>query len=135
MFSSSTKDGKVSNDDKISDAHISVNGLDPCHYFNSPGLSWNAMLKVTGAKLGTISDIDKYLFIEKELRAGISYIVKRYAKENNIYINFYDPKKHSTFISYRDMNNLYGWAMSEYLLYEGFEWLKNIDEFYVMSFN
>ena len=31
------------------------------------------------------------------------------------------------------MNNLYGWAMSEYLPYERFEWLKNIDEFDVMS--
>ena len=31
------------------------------------------------------------------------------------------------------MNSLYGWAMSEYLPYEGFEWLKNVDEFDVMS--
>ena len=33
------------------------------------------------------------------------------------------------------MNNLYGWAMSEYLLYERFKWLKNVDEFNVMSIN
>ena len=26
-------------------------GLDPCHYFSSPGLSWDAMLKMTGVKL------------------------------------------------------------------------------------
>ena len=31
------------------------------------------------------------------------------------------------------MNNLYGWAMSDYLPYEGFEWLNNVDEFDVMS--
>ena len=31
------------------------------------------------------------------------------------------------------MNNLYGWAMSEYLLYERFKWLKNVDEFDMMS--
>ena len=31
------------------------------------------------------------------------------------------------------MNNLYGWAMSEYLPYEGFKWLKNIDKFDIMS--
>ena len=49
-------------------------GLDPCHYFNSPGLSWDAMLKVNDVKLGKISGIDKYLFIEKGLRGGISYI-------------------------------------------------------------
>ena len=107
--------------------------LDPCHYFSSPGLSWNAMLKMTGVKLEKISDIDKYLFIEKGLRGGISYIAKRYAKANNKYMNDYDPKKPSTFISYLDMNNLYGWAVSEYLPYKEFNWLKNIDEFDVMS--
>ena len=40
-------------------------GLDPCHYLSSAGLSWDPMLKMTGGKLEKISDIDKYLFIEK----------------------------------------------------------------------
>ena len=31
------------------------------------------------------------------------------------------------------MNNLYGWAMSKYLPYGGFKWLKNVDEFDAMS--
>ena len=57
------------------------------------------MLKMTGIELEKISDTDKYLFIEKELREGISYIAKRYAKANNKYLNDYDPKKPSTFIS------------------------------------
>ena len=90
-------------------------GLDPCHYFNSPGLIWDPMLKITDIQLGKISDINKYLFIEKGLRERISYITKRYAKVNNKYINDYGPKKPSTFISYLDMNHLYSWAMSEYL--------------------
>ena len=42
--------------------------LDPCHYFSSPGLSWDAMLQMTETELEKISDIDKYLFIEKGLR-------------------------------------------------------------------
>ena len=54
---------------------------------------------MTGIELEKISDTDKYLFIEKELREGISYIAKRYAKANNKYLNDYDPKKPSTFIS------------------------------------
>ena len=33
------------------------------------------------------------------------------------------------------MNNLYGWSMSEYLPYQGFKWLKNIDRFNAMSIN
>ena len=36
-------------------------------------------------------------------------------------------------MTYLDMNNLYGWAMSEYLPYGGFKWLKNVDGFDVMS--
>ena len=51
--------------------------LDPCHYFSSPGLSWDAMLKMTKIKLELISDIDMHLFIEKGMRGGISYIFKK----------------------------------------------------------
>ena len=81
------------------DTCLKYYGLYPCHYFSSARLSWDAMLKMTGIKLEKISDIDKYLFIEKGLRGGISYITKRYAKANKKYINDYDPKKPSTFIS------------------------------------
>ena len=108
-------------------------GFDPCHYFSSLGLSWEVMLKMTGVKSEKISDTDKYLFIEKGLRGGISCIAKGYAKANNKYMEDYDPKKQSTFISYLEMNNLYGWAMSEYLPYEELKWLKNVDEFVVIS--
>ena len=107
--------------------------LDPCHYFSSPGLSWDAMLKMTGVKLEKISDIDKYLFIEKGLRGGISYIAKRYSEANNKCMENYDSTKLSKYISYLDMNNLYIWAMSSYLPYGGFGWLKNVDGFDVNS--
>ena len=43
--------------------------------------------------------------------------------------------KRSTFISYLDMNSLYGWSVSEYLPYKEFEWLKNVDELDVLSIN
>ena len=49
-------------------------------------------------------------------------------------MNDYDPKKLiKKCILYLDMNNLYGWAMSEYLPHGGFKWLKNVDEFDMMS--
>ena len=83
-------------------------GLDPCHYFSSPGLSWDAMLKMTEIELEKISDIDKFLFIEKGRAGGISYIAKRYATANNKYMKVYDSKKPSKFITYLDMNNTYG---------------------------
>ena len=68
--------------EKFIDTCMKFYGLDPCHSFSSPGLSWDAMLKMTGVRLEQISDIDKYLVIEKGLKGGVSYIVKRYAKAN-----------------------------------------------------
>ena len=101
----------------------------PCHYFSSPGLSCDAMLKMTIIKLDKILNIDMYLFIEKELRGGISYICKRFSEANNKDINIHGSTKPSKYITYLDENNLYGWAMSGYLPYGKFKWLKNIDNF------
>ena len=78
------------------------------------------MLKMTGIKLEKIFDIDMYLFIEKGLRGGIYYIAKRYSEASNKCIKSYDPTKPSKQITYLDMNNFYGWAMSGYLPYGGF---------------
>ena len=119
--------------EKFNDTCLKYYALYPCHYFSSPRLSWDAMLKMTGIELEIISDIDQYLIIEKGLRGGISYIAKRHSKANNKYCPDYDKYKPPTFISYLDMNNLYGWAMNEYLPYGGFEWLENIDKFDVVS--
>ena len=44
------------------------------------------MLKMIGIKFEKSSDIDMYLFIEKGLSGGISYIAKRYSEANNKYI-------------------------------------------------
>ena len=104
--------------------------LDPCHYFTSPGLSWDAMLKMTNIKLELMTDIDMFQFIEKGLHGGISYIANRYGKANNKYMKKYDEKAPSKYIMYLDANNLYGWAMSQYLPTSGFRWMtqKQIDK-------
>ena len=70
---------------------------------------------MTGVRLAKIVDILMYLFIEKGLRGGISYNAKRYAKANNKKMKNYDPKKLSKFVTYLDMNDLYGLAMRSYL--------------------
>ena len=104
--------------------------LDPCHYFTSPELSWDAMLKMTKIKLELMTDIDMFQFIEKGLRGGISYIANRYGKANNKYMKEYNEKAPSKYIMYLDANNLYGWAMSQYLPTGGFRWMtqKQIDK-------
>ena len=119
--------------EKFVDTCLKFYKLDPCHYFSSPGLSWDAMLRMTGVKLEKIIDVDMYLFVEKGLRGGISYIAKRCSKANNEYMKNYGFTKLSKYISYHDMNNLYGWVVSGYLPYGGFKWLKNADNFDVNS--
>ena len=62
------------------------------------------------------------------MRGGISYVSKRYSKVNNEYCPNYDDKKPENYIIYLDMNNLYGHAMSQYLPYGRFKWIKNTNE-------
>ena len=95
--------------------------LDPCHYFTSPGLSWDAMLKMTDIKLELI--IDVFQFPEKGMCGGVSYTANRYGKANNKYMKEYDEKAPSKYITYLDANNLCGWAMSQYLTTGGFRCL------------
>ena len=111
--------------------------LDPCHYFTSPGLSWDAMLKMTDIQLELMTDIDMFQFIEKGMRGGISYIANRYGKANNKYMREYDEKAPSKYIMYLDANNLYGWAMSQYLPTGGFKWMteKQINKIDLAKYN
>ena len=97
--------------------------LDPCHYFTPPGLSWDAMLKMTNIKLELMTDVDMFQYIEKGLRGGISYIANRYGKANNKYMKIFDEKAPSKYVMYLDANNLYGWAMSQYLPTGNFKWM------------
>ena len=43
--------------EKLINTFVEYYGLDPCHYISSPGLSWDAMLQMTGIELDLISDI------------------------------------------------------------------------------
>ena len=110
------------------DKCLNIFGLDPCHYFTSPGLSWDAALKKTKVKLDLITDIDMILFIEKGMRGGISYIAHRHAKANNKYLPDYNPELEDSYLIYQDANNLYGWAMCKRLPTGNFKWLNNLPE-------
>ena len=83
------------------------------------------MLNMTKVELELIPDPDMYLFFEKGMRGGVCYISKRYSKANNKYLKSYDPKQESKHIIYLDANNLYGYAISKFLLTSKFIWINS----------
>lgn len=134
---------------------IKLYELDPAHYFTLPGYSWDCMLKTTKVRIELLTDIDKVLFVERGIRGGISQCSKRYCQANNKYMAIknkddemesendddsnssndntkqndtaFNSNKLSNYLMYFDVNNLYGWAMSQELPISDFEWVKNVE--------
>ena len=127
-FFSSTKTGKIYENGKISDGHISIEDyltcekiwskfkmknisdyhdhylkkdvllladafekfiktclkyyeLDPCHYFSSPGLSWDAMLKMTDVKLEKCQTLTSICLLKKDQEEEFLTLLKDMLKE------------------------------------------------------
>ena len=100
--------------------------LDPAHYYTSPELSWDALLKFSGQKLELLSDINRIQFIESGIRGGVSMISHRHSITNNKYMmKNYDPNKEIKSMNYLDANNLYRWAMCEPLPVGNFKMYDN----------
>ena len=55
-------------------------------------------------------------------------VSKRHAQANSPLVEGYDPEKPSSHILYLDVNNLYGWAMSQYLPTGGFQWVDDCQQ-------
>ena len=54
------------------------------------------------------------------------------------YVKDYDKHKESSYLQYRDVNNLYGWAMSQKLLVKNLEWIKDtsqVNEDFIKNYN
>ena len=66
---------------------------------------------------------------EKGITGGIPHSIYRYAKANNKYIKDYYKNKKSSYIQYWDVNNLYGWALSQKYPVYNFEWIKDTSQF------
>ena len=102
-------------------------GLDPANYISAPGLAWDAMLLNTKVELDLITDFEIMDMIERQTRGGLCFVgSKRYVEANSKYLENYDPSTPSIYIMYWDANNLYGWAMVQYLTYKGLRFVKHV---------
>ena len=81
--------------------------LDSVHYLSTPGCSWDAMLRFMGVSLKLIPDIEKYQFIERIIKGGISMICKGHSEANYEFLKLYNPSERSTHVRYLDADNLY----------------------------
>ena len=88
------------------------NKINPLYSYSLPGYTWKAGLKLTNIKLDFIEDTAKLpsgkellLLLENNIRGGISSVM------GNRHVQSDEIKQ----ILYIDANNLYGWAMSQYL--------------------
>ena len=52
-----------------------------------------------------------------------------YAKASNRYMRNYDKEIESSYLTYLDANNLYGWAMPQKLPLNGFRWENDLSRF------
>ena len=86
-------------------------GINPLYSYSLPGYTWKAGLKLTKIKLDFIKDKQLLLLLENNIRGGISSVMgPRFIESNE-----------NTKLLYIDANNLYGWAMSQYLPTSEFE--------------
>lgn len=96
---------------------MNEDGLDPANFFSIPGLSWCAALQSMPRQLQLLKDLEMYDFFEIGIRGGMTFVNRHYARQDE-----------SSQLLYIDINNLYGWALSQKLPARGFQWLTDAEE-------
>ena len=112
--------------EKLQNMCLEIYKLDPAKFVSAPGLAWQAALKKTKVKLDLLTDINMLFMVEKGIRDGICHAIYQYVKVYNKYMKDYDKNKQSSYLKYLDVNNLYGWEMSQNLAVNGFKWVEEI---------
>ena len=96
--------------------------INPLYSYSLPGYTWKAGLKLTNIKLDFIKDkhlLLLLLLLENNIRGGISSVMgPRYIESET-----------NTKLLYIDANNLYGWAMSQYLPTGDFKKMRSFAKF------
>ena len=102
--------------EKFREVSVKEIGINPLYCVSVPDYTRQCGLKYTGINLQTLQDKNRILFLQNNIKGGISSIMSdRYVKS--------DDKKN---ILYVDANNLYGHSMSEPLPYDEIKSDKNV---------
>ena len=117
---------------------LKVHELDPAKFFSAPWLAWQAALKKTRVELELLTDINMLLMVGKGIRGKICHAIHHYTKANNKYMKDYDKNKESLYLKYWDVNDLYGWEMSQKFPVNCLERIgetSQLDEDFIKSYN
>ena len=88
--------------------------INPSYSGSLPSYTWKAGLKITKIKLDFIKDKEFLLLLENNIRGGISSVMgPRYIESDE-----------NTKLLYIDANNIFEWAMNQYLPTGDFEKIK-----------
>ena len=101
-------------------------------------ISMASMFKENRCEIRLLTGVDMLLMVEKGIRGGICHAIHRYAKANNKYMKGYKKDDEESFLQYDVANKLYGFAMSEPLPVNGFDWMEDlskIDEDFIKSYD
>ena len=76
------------------------------------------------------------LMVEKGIRGRMCHSIYRYARAYNKYMKGFDKNKEKSYLNYWDINDLYGWAMSQKLPVNKFEWIEDTSQFsFIKNYN
>ena len=117
---------------------LKVHELDPAKFFSAPWLAWQAALKKTRVELELLTDVNMLLMVGKGIRGKICHAIHHYTKANNKYMKDYDKNKESLYLKYWDVNDLYGWEMSQKFPVNCLEWIgetSQLNEDFIKSYN
>ena len=108
---------------------LQIYELDPAKFLWAHGLAWQAALQKIKVKLDLLTEIHMLLIVKNGIRGGICHSIYRYAKANNKYMKDYDKNEELSYTQYSDVNNLYGWTISQKLPVNNFELIKDTSYF------
>ena len=91
--------------------------LDPANFFSIPGMSWCSALRSMTRELELLQDLSMYDYFEAGIRGGMTFINSHYTCRDA-----------NTELLYIDINNLYGWALSQFLPARHFKWILDEEE-------
>ena len=109
--------------------YLKIYEIDLARFLTVRGLGSKAAFQKNKVELDLLTDIDMLSMVEKAVTVRICHSICWYTKTNIRYMKNYDKNKESTYLKYCDANNWYGWAMSQKLLVNKFEWLQDTSQF------